>query len=119
MEVDHYLHSRLPGLMNNLQTSKNEILLCNWATLSNFCLMKKIDLLVKNLTLFCKIFKNLEILLHKVMFLTNKSFFFIKYKMLTVAHLYNKISFLHFYNKLEGFKMVQMAMFLSLARPFW
>ena len=60
--------------------------------------MKKIDLLVKNLTLLSKIFKNTEILLYKVIFLTNKSKKIIKYKILKMAHLYNKISFLHFYN---------------------
>ena len=62
----------------SLQKSKNEILLCNWATLSIFYFMKKIDLLVKNLTLLSKIFENLKKLLKKVKFLTNKSIFFIK-----------------------------------------
>ena len=103
----------------SLQKSRNEILLYNWATLSNFYFIKKIDLLVKILTLLSKNFQFFGILLHKVIFFTNKSNFVITYKMLQVAHLYNKISFLHFYNKLEGFKMVQMAMFSSLARPFW
>ena len=62
----------------SLQKSKNEILLCNWATLNNFYFMKKIDLLVKKLTLWSKIFKISEILLYKVIFLTSKNFFFIK-----------------------------------------
>ena len=53
----------------SLKKSKNEILLYNLATLSNFYFMKKIDLFVKNLTLFCKIFKFSEFYFIKSFFL--------------------------------------------------
>ena len=85
MEVDHYLHSCLTGLMNKLQTSTNEILLCNWAMLVKICLMKNFYLLVKKWIFWIK-------LLNKVIFSTNKSKFFIKYLLLSIAHLHNKIS---------------------------
>ena len=57
--------------MNRYNWLENEILLCKQTILNNFYFMKKIDL-------WSKFFEILKILVNKVIFLTNKSIFFLK-----------------------------------------